>query len=119
MKVRLLAVQAQARVAKLQVSVGVISPYSRQVQLLRRRVEERGLLVGGMGYDAQRHGVSAEVHTVDGFQVLRRQFSVPFVGPCWLPRVLSQCPLPTFASVSFSVHNRLLCSVRNKFISEG
>jgi len=65
-----LAVQAQARAAKLQVSVGVISPYSRQVQLLRRRVEERGLLVGGMGYDVQRIGVLVEVHTVDGFQVL-------------------------------------------------
>jgi superfamily I DNA and/or RNA helicase len=62
-------VQTKACAAAQRVTVGVISPYSRQVQLLRRKVEDRGLLVGGRGYDAERHGVAVEVHTVDGFQV--------------------------------------------------
>ena len=61
--------QAQAQAARLRVTVGVISPYSRQVALLRRRVEDHGLLVGGTGHDAQQLGVSAEVATVDSFQV--------------------------------------------------
>ena len=79
--------QAHCRKKGIQLSVGIISPYSGQVELLRGMARGCGLLSEKGGASGAKHGATpgggavAEVRTVDGFQVLRSEFRSEFIAP--------------------------------------